>query len=157
MGPSRFVLPAMTCLLAWLMTSGCATAPGPALDQVAFAPATGVHLPAMQRTSSGLYYRDLREGQGAAVRTGQRARVYFVGWLPDGTQFDGLAPPAEPVHFDVGAGQVIRAWDEGIVGMRPGGQRQLVVPPALGYGSRQVGPVPRNAVLVFVVELVDVR
>jgi FKBP-type peptidyl-prolyl cis-trans isomerase len=153
MGNARFVMP----LLAVLLAPGCASTPGPAIDQLVFAPATRVHLPAMQRTPSGLHVRDLREGQGSAARAGQRVRVYFVGWLPDGTQFDGLAPPAPPVEFELGAGQVIRGWDEGVAGMRPGGQRQLVVPPALGYGSRQVGPVPRNAVLVFVVELVDAR
>jgi FKBP-type peptidyl-prolyl cis-trans isomerase len=153
MGSIRYLLP----MLAVLLATGCASTPGPAVDQLVFAPVTRVHLPAMERTASGLYYRDLREGQGAAARPGQRVRVYFVGWLPDGTQFDGLAPPAEPVEFELGARQVIRGWDEGVAGMRPGGQRQLVVPPALGYGARQVGAVPRNAVLVFVVELVDTR
>jgi FKBP-type peptidyl-prolyl cis-trans isomerase len=144
-------------LLILLLTAACATAPGPALEEIAFAPALAVSLPAMQRTASGIHYRELREGSGPAARQGQQARVYYVTWLADGTQVDGLAPPAEPLQFELGARQVIRGWDEGVAGMRAGGQRQLVVPAALAYGSRSVGRIPRNSPLVFIVELVDVR
>jgi FKBP-type peptidyl-prolyl cis-trans isomerase len=152
-------LPAALLLAATLTAAGCAAAPAgaPAPPEIDFAPSLAVNLAAMERTPGGVYLRDLREGEGQPARTGQRVRVYYVTWLPDGTQVEGLAPPAAPLEFELGAREVIRGWDEAVVGMRRGGQRQLVVPPRLAYGSRAVGGIPRNSTLVFIVELAEVR
>lgn len=151
---------AFLCLLA--AAAGCSSAGAPAagpdpLETVAFAPALQVDLGAMERTATGVYFRDLVVGEGPPVRRGQTVWVQFAGFLPDGTQFDAVAPPAEPVRFELGKGEVIRGWEAGIVGMRAGGQRQLVVPPAQGYGSRGMNRVPPNSTLVFVIKLVSAR
>lgn len=145
-------------LLCVLATAGCASVP-PAIapESITFAPALQVDLPAMERTAAGVYYRDLVVGQGPPVRRGSRVTVHFAGILPDGTPFESVAAPEPPVEFELGAGTVIRGWESGMVGMRAGGQRQLVVPAAQAYGSRQVGRVPPNANLVFVIKLVTAR
>jgi FKBP-type peptidyl-prolyl cis-trans isomerase FkpA len=137
--------------------SGCATPRSAAIHEISFAPETGVVIAAMEQPAPGLYVRDLRTGDGPVVSTGQMVRIHYVGWLPDGTQFDGLAPPSEPLEFRLGAGEVIAGWDQGIVGMRAGGQRQMVVAPQLGYGTRRIGRIPPNSTLVFIVELVYAR
>jgi FKBP-type peptidyl-prolyl cis-trans isomerase FkpA len=141
-------LPAAALLLA-----ACATAPLRTAESVQFAPSLGIRLEAMERLPSGVHYRDVRSGEGEPVRTGERVRVHFGGWLSDGTQFGGVAPPAAPLEFELGAGAVIRGWDEGVAGMRPGGQRLLVVPPAMAYGRAGGQTVPGNTVLVFLIEL----
>lgn len=149
---------AATILLAGaLLPAGCASAPVAMPAEVEFAPSLNVNLSMMERLPSGVYMRDLREGSGAPARSGSQVAVHFVGWLPDGTQFDGLAPPSMPAEFRLGAGEVIRGWDAGLMGMREGGQRMLVVPSSHGYGARRTGTVPPNSVLVFVVELQRVR
>lgn len=88
---------------------------------------------------------------------GNTVKVHYTGWLTDGTKFDSSADHGEPFEFRLGAGNVIKGWDEGIAGMRVGGRRQLRIPPALAYGPRAVGPIPANATLIFDVELVEVR
>ena len=106
---------------------------------------------------------DLQEGTGAMASSGQTATVNYTGWLysdsaPDhkGTKFDSSIG-REPFVFRLGAGQVIRGWDQGVQGMKVGGQRRLVLPPEFAYGSRGAGGViPPNATLVFDVELLDV-
>ena len=143
--------------LALLPLVACGDPTAVDLRDVEFAPELNVDLDLMTRTSSGLYYRDLEEGDGAAATAGQIVQVHYRGWLADGGQFDARQPPSEPFRFLLGAGQVIDGWDEGVAGMRPGGVRQLVIPPSLGYGGRPVGPIPPNSVLVFEVELVAVE
>jgi FKBP-type peptidyl-prolyl cis-trans isomerase FkpA len=143
-------------LAAAAMLSSCAAATIP-LEEVQFAPQLNVDLAAMERLPAGVYIRDLRVGAGGQARWNQRLAVHYVGWLPDGTQFDGVAAPSPPVEFSLGGGQVIRGWELGLVGMREGGQRMLVVPPRLGYDSQRTGAVPPNSVLVFVVELLRAR
>ena len=127
----------------------------PLPDDVTFAPALGVDLAAMTRTSTGLYRRDLAEGTGRAAARGGMVAVAYTGWLTDGTQFDAR-PTSNPLAFRLGVGQVIAGWDEGIQGMREGGRRQLVIPAGLAYGASGNGPIPPNAPLVFLVELVAV-
>jgi FKBP-type peptidyl-prolyl cis-trans isomerase len=143
-----------------LVLSGCASGGaggGPAAESLTFAPSLVVDLDLMTRAPSGLYYQDLRLGQGREAGAGDQVEVHYAGWLPDGTLFDATVPPAEPVSFTLGRGEVIRGWEEGVLGMRPGGARKLVVPPGLAYGSRGVpGSVPRSATLVFQIELVGV-
>ncbi|MBD2427333.1 FKBP-type peptidyl-prolyl cis-trans isomerase [Phormidium sp. FACHB-1136] len=108
-------------------------------------------------TESGLQYVDLVEGTGAMPQSGQRVTVHYTGTLEDGTKFDSSRDRGRPFTFQIGVGQVIKGWDEGVATMRVGGQRKLVIPSELGYGSRGAGGViPPNATLVFDVELIRI-
>lgn len=104
-------------------------------------------------TSSGLIYEDLKEGAGEAAQTGQTVEVHYTGWLADGKKFDSSKDRNRPFSFPLGAGRVIPGWDEGVVGMKPGGARRLTIPPHLGYGERGKGPIPANSTLIFEIEL----
>ena len=109
-------------------------------------------------TSSGLKHEDLADGAGEAARAGDTVAVHYTGWLTDGTKFDSSVDRGEPFVFQLGAGRVIRGWDEGVAGMRPGGRRRLTIPPDLAYGNRGAGRViPPGATLVFEVELLEIR
>ena len=108
-------------------------------------------------TASGLIYEELVVGSGAEAAAGQHVTVHYTGWLTDGTKFDSSKDRNDPFDFDLGAGHVIKGWDEGVAGMKVGGKRKLTIPPSLGYGARGAGGViPPNATLVFEVELLDV-
>ena len=115
----------------------------------------------MQTTASGLQFEDTTVGSGATAQAGQQVSVHYTGWLyNDGVQgkkFDSSKDRGQPFRFDLGAGMVIRGWDEGVQGMQVGGTRRLVIPPALGYGARGAGGViPPNATLLFEVDLLGV-
>jgi FKBP-type peptidyl-prolyl cis-trans isomerase FkpA len=137
-----------------------AAAPAPAAEPAAVAatPPTGTDVMPMQKI-------DLQPGTGAEIKSGQNALVHYTGWLfdaaaPDnkGKKFDSSVDRNEPFEFPVGAGMVIKGWDEGVVGMKVGGKRRLVIPPDMGYGARGAGGViPPGATLVFDVELVEIR
>ena len=108
-------------------------------------------------TPSGLIYEEVRTGSGEAAAVGQTVSVHYTGWLSDGSKFDSSKDRSEPFEFPLGAGYVIRGWDEGVQGMRVGGVRKLTIPPELGYGVRGAGGViPPNATLVFEVELLEI-
>ena len=108
-------------------------------------------------TPSGLIIDDIVVGNGAAAAAGQKVKVHYTGWLTNGTKFDSSKDRNDPFVFPLGAGSVIKGWDEGVQGMKVGGKRKLTIPPALGYGARGAGGViPPNAVLVFEVELLGV-
>lgn len=101
---------------------------------------------------------DLKVGDGAEAVAGQTVTVHYTGWLMDGTKFDSSVDRGEPFSFPLGAGRVIRGWDEGVAGMKVGGKRELIIPPHMGYGSRGAGGViPPNATLKFEVELLGVK
>jgi FKBP-type peptidyl-prolyl cis-trans isomerase len=120
-------------------------------------PALDVDLERMTATESGLRVQDLEPGTGAEATPGDLVSVHYTGWLPDGTEFDS-SRTGRPFEFTLGRGMVIPGWDEGVAGMREGGRRKLVIPPALGYGAAGAGGViPPNATLVFDVELLQVR
>jgi peptidylprolyl isomerase len=108
-------------------------------------------------TSSGLSYVDLKTGNGASPVPGKPVKVHYTGWLENGTKFDSSLDRGEPFTFTIGAGQVIPGWDEGVMSMKEGGKRKLLIPSHLGYGSSGAGGViPPNANLVFEVELLQV-
>ena len=115
----------------------------------------------MQTTSSGLQFEDTIDGTGDLAESGQHVTVHYTGWLYSngvkGNKFDSSKDRGDPFKFSLGQGQVIRGWDEGVVGMRVGGTRVLVIPPDLGYGARGAGGViPPDATLMFEVELLDI-
>ena len=113
---------------------------------------------AEKMTDSGLKYDDLVEGEGDVVAAGQRVTVHYTGWLINGDKFDSSLDRNQPFAFNLGQGQVIRGWDEGVAGMKVGGKRKLTIPPQLGYGAAGAGGViPPNATLVFEVELLEVQ
>jgi peptidylprolyl isomerase len=102
--------------------------------------------------------RDLVQGDGAVARAGDEVTVQYVGVdYRSGKQFDASWDRGEPFTFPLGAGEVIQGWDQGVQGMKVGGRRELIVPPKLGYGSRQVGPIAANSTLIFVVDLISVN
>ena len=109
-------------------------------------------------TPSGLKYTDQVVGTGKQPQPGQTAVVHYTGWTLDGKKFDSSKDKNQPFQFPLGAGRVIKGWDEGVATMKVGGKRILIVPPELGYGARGFPPViPPNATLKFEVELLDVR
>ena len=112
----------------------------------------------MFKTSSGVEYDDLQKGTGEAATRGDTVTVHYTGWLTDGKQFDSSKDAGEPFTFKLGAGEVIKGWDEGVAGMKVGGKRKLTIPAKLGYGERGAGGViPPNADLVFDVELLKIK
>lgn len=109
-------------------------------------------------TASGLKYQILKEGDGAVAKAGQTVTVIYTGWLTDGTKFDSSLDHGGTFQFQLGAGRVIKGWDEGVAGMKVGEKRKLTIPPDLGYGAQGAdGAIPPNATLVFDVELAGVQ
>ena len=109
------------------------------------------------KTVSGLEYVEIEAGTGEQAVAGKTVRVHYTGKFPDGKVFDSSYGRGEPIEFELGAGRVIKGWDEGIALLKVGGKAQLVIPPELAYGERGAGGViPPNATLVFDVELVEV-
>lgn len=112
----------------------------------------------VQTTESGLQYVVIEEGTGDQAVAGKKVKVHYSGKLEDGTEFDSSYKRGQPIEFTLGAGQVIKGWDEGIALMKVGDKRQLIIPPQLGYGAAGAGNViPPNAVIIFDVELVEVE
>src|SRR5579859_150510 len=109
-------------------------------------------------TPSGLQYIDVVLGTGDEARAGQRVTVHYTGWLTNGQKFDSSRDRNDPFQFGLGQRQVIAGWDQGVAGMRVGGQRRLIIPPDLGYGARGApGAIPPNATLIFDVELLKAQ
>ncbi|GAC1450432.1 MAG: FKBP-type peptidyl-prolyl cis-trans isomerase [Desulfuromonadaceae bacterium] len=108
-------------------------------------------------TASGLKYVDVVVGKGASPAAGKQVKVHYTGTLENGKKFDSSVDRNEPFSFTIGVGQVIPGWDEGVMTMKVGGKRKLIIPSKLGYGARGAGgAIPPNATLLFDVELLDV-
>jgi FKBP-type peptidyl-prolyl cis-trans isomerase FkpA len=128
-------------------------------------PATSAASSNLSATVKELQKTDIKQGTGAEALSGKPVLVHYTGWLYDsaapegkGSKFDSSRDRGVPFGFFLGSGKVIKGWDEGVVGMKVGGQRRLVIPPQLGYGERGAGGViPPNATLIFDVELVEVK
>jgi len=116
----------------------------------------------MTKTESGLQYRDIKEGTGEKPKKGRTCVMHYTGWLWEngakGKKFDSSVDRGEPFDFPIGTGRVIKGWDEGVLSMKVGGKRELLISPNLGYGSRGAGRViPPNATLLFEVELLKIQ
>jgi peptidylprolyl isomerase len=139
-------------IAALLMLYGC----GPAA--VTTIPGEQANMEEKKVTRSGLAYVDIVIGTGTAAKEGDKVTVHYTGYFPDGKKFDSSVDRKEPFTFRLGAGEVIRGWDEGVATMKVGGKRKLMIPPSLGYGTRGAGGViPPNADLVFDVELLGIQ
>lgn len=106
-------------------------------------------------TSSGLKYTDLVIGTGSSPESGKQVTVHYTGWLENKEQFDSSVDRGRPFQFVIGVGRVIKGWDEGVMTMKVGGKRKLIIPPELAYGEEGIGPIPPNATLIFEVELLS--
>jgi peptidylprolyl isomerase len=108
-------------------------------------------------TSDGLQIQDITVGTGAEAKSGDTITVNYLGTLTNGTKFDSSYDRNQPFTTQIGVGQVIKGWDEGMVGMKVGGKRKLTIPASLGYGSQDMGSIPPNSTLIFEVELLNVK
>jgi len=108
-------------------------------------------------TPSGLKYVDIVVGTGASPQPGDRITVHYSGTLQNGQKFDSSYDRGQPFTFQIGMGRVIKGWDEGVMTMKVGGKRRLIIPPELGYGQRDMGKIPPNSTLIFEVELLGIQ
>jgi peptidylprolyl isomerase len=122
------------------------------------APQESSSTPNQQQTAEGSQVTDLTIGQGQEAKTGDRVSVHYTGTLLDGTKFDSSYDRGKPFEFVLGQNQVIQGWEKGVLGMKVGGKRKLVIPPSLAYGEQGIpGAIPPNATLMFEVELLDIQ
>lgn len=112
---------------------------------------------ALDGTMKKLVIDDVVIGDGVEVKEGDKVTVHYMGTLPDGTKFDSSYDRGEPFYFTVGKGAVIEGWEKGLLGMKIGGKRILVIPGEMAYGNRQIGQIPPNATLVFAIELLKIE
>ena len=113
----------------------------------------------INKNSAGLQITDQIAGTGAEAKAGNLVTVNYIGTLTNGTRFDSSYDRNQPFSFTLGAGEVIKGWDEGVLGMKVGGKRKLVIPPSLAYGNQEVGGglIPANSTLIFEIELLEVK
>jgi FKBP-type peptidyl-prolyl cis-trans isomerase len=162
----------MLAVIAWVAVAGCqqssttsnvSSSPAPEAASSPMAAATPAPAAAAPVTTvSGIKVEDLVIGTGATAEKGKMVSVNYTGWLIEKSKsdhFDSSYDHGQPYQFELGAGKVIKGWDEGLVGMKVGGKRMLTIPPDMGYGAQGTpgGPIPPNATLVFECELMDVR
>jgi FKBP-type peptidyl-prolyl cis-trans isomerase len=127
------------------------------IEQTVFAPSLGVDLAQSTKLPSGVYYRDLITGTGTTLAAGQTVGMRYAGYFVNGPEFDSNPAPEPVFSFRLGAGTVIRGWDVGLVGMKVGARRQLIIPPEMGYGPNDYHAIPGNSVLVFTVDAVSAQ
>ena len=147
----------IACILTLAAAATLACADDAPSTSPASQPATQTQ-PKETTMANGLIITELKLGDGAEAKKGDTVFVHYTGWLTDGKKFDSSVDRNEPFDFRLGAGQVIKGWDEGVAGMKIGGKRKLTIPPALAYGDRGAGGViPGGATLVFEVELLKIK
>lgn len=135
-----------------------ASAPKVKVAEPTFAASLGINPKELRATPSGLKMVDVKAGNGTEATAGHEVVVHYTGWLTDGKKFDSSRDRGEPFTFNLGAGEVIQGWDQGVDGMKVGGRRKLVIPADLGYGDNGAPPdIPPGATLVFDVELLEVH
>ena len=156
---SAILLPlAFTACLSGSDYNSSITAPNIPIEQTTFASSLNVDLSKSTKLPSGMYIRDLTVGTGTAVTSTSTLSVYYEGFLASGFRFGVALSPSDPLSPVVlGNNSLIQGWDIGLVGMKAGGKRQLIIPPELGYGQFGRGQIPSNAVLVFNVEVLTVQ
>lgn len=103
------------------------------------------------------HIEDIQEGSGEEVHGGDYIKIHYKGTLEDGTEFDSSYSRGEPFKTRIGVGEVIEGWDMGVLGMKVGGKRKMIIPPALAYGDQEIGLIPSNSTLIFEVELVGIE
>ncbi len=138
--------------------AACSQSEAPKQEQPAPQPAAVGASPQPAASVTELKIDDTKLGTGDVAVAGKNVTVHYTGWLTDGTKFDSSKDRGQPLMFQLGAGQVIKGWDQGVAGMKIGGVRKLTIPPSLAYGDRGAGGViPPNATLVFEVELLGMN
>ena len=147
------VVVVLAAVTLWAQTSTHKTAPAARPNTTAPTKVTGDGV----KTTSGLQYWDIKVGTGAVAKDGSHVTVHYSGWLTTGKRFDSSVDAHHPFDFTIAQGDVIKGWDEGVVGMKVGGKRQLRIPPELGYGAGGSGPIPPNATLIFDLQLLAVK
>ncbi len=147
------VVVVLAAVTLWAQTSTHKTAPAARPNTTAPTKVTGDGV----KTTSGLQYWDIKVGTGAVAKDGSHVTVHYSGWLTTGKKFDSSVDAHHPFDFTIAQGDVIKGWDEGVVGMKVGGKRQLRIPPELGYGAGGSGPIPPNATLIFDLQLLAVK
>lgn len=149
----------LNLLAAAALAAGCGDSSPTAvpIEQTTFDSSLGVDLAQSTKLPSGLYYRDIALGTGTTLASGQTVGMRYAGAFANGEAFDSNPAPKPVFTFRLGTGQVIKGWDLGLVGMKVGGRRQLVIPPELGYGPNDYGPIPGNSVLVFTVDAISAQ
>jgi FKBP-type peptidyl-prolyl cis-trans isomerase FkpA len=158
MSALRTAIPGTILALTLLGVVACATGFTPPAS-LSYHASTGVDISQMEMLESGLFVQTLSDGYGdRPARRGDAVKIHYVGQFPDGRKFDSSFDRSETMDFRLGLGTVIRAWEEGVIGMRVGGRRKLVVPPELGYGADGWDDiVPPDQVLVFEIQLVELN
>ena len=146
-----FAVVAGMALLVGCGDSGVSAPEYQVIENVQFASSLGIDLSQMFRTPSGLYYLDVVEGTGDPAGAQNTVEVSYTGYLTNGTSFD-----SGNFSFVLASGTVIPGFDEGVTGMKVGGQRRIIIPPALGYGAASVGSIPAGSVLIFDLELLSI-
>jgi FKBP-type peptidyl-prolyl cis-trans isomerase len=147
--------------LALALAASCGSdSTGPSaltIEETTFDPSLGIDLATFTRNSNGLYFKELVVGPGAIAQDAQQVGVYYKGQRVNAAIFDQRQAPQAPFTFRIGSGQVVAGFDQGVRGMRVGGKRQVIIPPALGYGSQGSGPIPPNSILIFTLDLASVQ
>ncbi len=141
----------------WLFVRKGNGSPDLILPSTSDSPAPTATSPKVIKMENGLQIEDLKVGTGPEVKVGQTLSMHYSGTLENGTKFDSSYDRGAPFEFVLGAGQVIQGWDLGVQGMKVGGKRKLIIPSALGYGERGIGPIPPNATLIFEVEVLGAK
>ena len=149
------ILLALVAALTWISCDG-PTAPGP-IDPSDIPKPRAVAEEDYVVFDNGLKYYDFKKGTGDAAKNGDIVAVHYHGWLTDSTMVDSSFPREEPLEFMVGTGHVIKGWDLGVLGMKEGGERQLVIPPDLAYGSSGYRNIPANATLIFELFMIHIN